>query len=334
MKKRLSIIIPGYNTPYLYWDRCIKSVINVCGQNDEVICIDDASQTDNSFDKLFTIIKDNRIKLIKLKENTGAAGARNIGLTYATGEYVTFVDSDDEVIDDIYEQAISVAKINNSDIVIFGVKVIWTKEKLYKNDIPSSKNFHSNDYESLKNIYDLCLFEYPVNKIYKKEFLDNNNIKFQVGICPGEDTVFNLDCFNSKSTISTINRIGYIYYKYDGSSLTRYFPNLRNSLEIRTLLWKKFKNNEKNGVRIFGKIGEFDENSIIQYEWENLWRLGSKKTWKEKIIFLNKNKEKIYGGYFAYIIMIIKTIIRKYLYINIIRRWKIKSNYPNALELE
>ena len=75
---RLSIIIPGYNTPKIWWERCLKSVLAACGQNDEIICVDDGS-TDNSGKILEEYAKkDARIKIVT-KTNGGLSSARNEG---------------------------------------------------------------------------------------------------------------------------------------------------------------------------------------------------------------------------------------------------------------
>ncbi|MFL2120882.1 glycosyltransferase family 2 protein [Marinilactibacillus psychrotolerans] len=90
----VSVITPVFNAER-YIDKTILSVLNQSYKNLELILVDDCS-TDNSKDIILSMQKeDERIKYIKLKENSGAAVARNTGLENATGQYVAFIDSDD-----------------------------------------------------------------------------------------------------------------------------------------------------------------------------------------------------------------------------------------------
>ena len=104
-KVDLSIIVPCFNVEK-YVARCIDSLINQTLDNTiyEIILVDDAS-TDHTWDKLCEIEKlypDNVI-LVHCEENGRQGKARNIGMTYATSDYVGFVDSDDWVEPDMYE---------------------------------------------------------------------------------------------------------------------------------------------------------------------------------------------------------------------------------------
>lgn len=100
---KVSVIIPVYNTEK-FLRKCLDSVCNQTLQDIEIICINDCS-TDGSSEILREYAgKDNRIKLIELFENGGAAKARNIGIDIAHGEYIGFVDSDDFVDLDFYEK--------------------------------------------------------------------------------------------------------------------------------------------------------------------------------------------------------------------------------------
>ena len=97
----ISIIIPVYNVE-LDLEKCLESIINQTYKNIEIILIDDGS-TDNS-GKICDIYaeKDCRIELLK-QENSGVCSARNLGISKATGEYVTFVDADDWIEEDYIE---------------------------------------------------------------------------------------------------------------------------------------------------------------------------------------------------------------------------------------
>ena len=113
-KKLVSIIIPVYNTAK-FLPRCLNSVQNQTYKNLEIILINDGS-TDNSL----TIAedyakKDPRIKIITQK-NQGLSAARNTGLKNATGDFITFVDSDDEIKSEMIEELLDAIETTSANI--------------------------------------------------------------------------------------------------------------------------------------------------------------------------------------------------------------------------
>lgn len=114
-KQIVSIIVPVYNVEN-YLKRCIESIINQTYNHLEIILVDDGS-TDNSgaiCDEYSQ--KDSRIRVIH-KENGGLSSARNAGLDICTGEYVSFIDSDDFVSASFVEQMLNLLLTNDCDIV-------------------------------------------------------------------------------------------------------------------------------------------------------------------------------------------------------------------------
>lgn len=107
---KISVIIPVYNVEK-YLSKCLNSLICQSFQDIEFICINDGS-TDNSLNLLEQYaLKDSRIKVIT-QPNKGPACARNKGLSIATGEYISFVDSDDFIENDAFERLIQSQKQN------------------------------------------------------------------------------------------------------------------------------------------------------------------------------------------------------------------------------
>ena len=110
----VSVIVPVYNVEK-YVERCVNSLLTQTYKNLEIILIDDSS-TDQSgclCDSL--AIKDQRIKVVHQK-NQGLSGARNAGLNHMKGKFVTFVDSDDYVLENYVESLINILNENNGDI--------------------------------------------------------------------------------------------------------------------------------------------------------------------------------------------------------------------------
>jgi glycosyltransferase involved in cell wall biosynthesis len=92
---KASVIIPSYNSA-AFIERALNSVLAQTMDDYEILICDDAS-TDSTCDMVRSFAQvDSRIKLLRLQENGGAAAARNLGLTAACGEYIAFLDSDDE----------------------------------------------------------------------------------------------------------------------------------------------------------------------------------------------------------------------------------------------
>ena len=117
-KGLLSVIVPIYNVES-YLPRCLKSIINQTYRNLEIICVDDGS-TDNSGVIAEEYAKrDKRIKVIH-KENGGLVSARKAGVLNASGEYLTYVDSDDWIEQTMYEDLLFLAKKEDADIVTSG----------------------------------------------------------------------------------------------------------------------------------------------------------------------------------------------------------------------
>lgn len=123
----ISVIIPVYNTEQ-YLSSCLKSILSQTFNNFEVILINDGS-TDQSGILCDEFVKqDSRIKVFH-QENAGVSAARNVGLKYAQGKWITFVDSDDELMPDGLEVMINMVQggSENVDLVLAGYDTINRK---------------------------------------------------------------------------------------------------------------------------------------------------------------------------------------------------------------
>ena len=113
---KISVIIPVFNSS-LYLDHCLSTVVNQTLKDIEIILIDDGS-TDDSLNVIKNYAKKyNNIKYTS-KENEGQAIARNIGIQMSSGEFITFIDSDDYIELNMLEKLYNIAKPDNSDIVL------------------------------------------------------------------------------------------------------------------------------------------------------------------------------------------------------------------------
>jgi len=152
--KKISVIIPVYNTEE-YLERCINSVLNQEFQDLEIILVNDGS-TDSSAEICNSYAcKYNKISVFH-KANGGSSEARNMGIENATGEYITFVDSDDYIKPDMYKKLYNNAKIYNSDITGYDEKVnriiIHTEDLLMR-------YFLKGEVSVCKRIFSIKLFD-------------------------------------------------------------------------------------------------------------------------------------------------------------------------------
>ena len=177
---KLSVIIPIYNVEK-YIPQCLDSILNQSFKDFEIICVNDGS-SDNSLSVLQSYkAKDERIIIID-KKNEGSGIARNAGLSIAKGDYIYFVDGDDWVEENVFDKIIAKADELNTDILIFGglsyyegkgKKGGYSADKLpkkYLNKVFSAKDIKKD------------IFKFPSTawtKLYKRDFLIENNIKFQ-----------------------------------------------------------------------------------------------------------------------------------------------------------
>lgn len=326
---RLSVVIPGYNNPNAYWRRCVMSVLESLGSDDEVICVDDGSS-----EKPHVDIQDNRVRWILLEKNVGQSAARNEALAIASGEWVAFVDSDDEVEPDIYREAVMAAKQNAADIAVFGVRGIWVKDRLTRFDCPKRACLGVLTAESARQLYDQRLFEYPVNRVYRRKFLEEHQIRFPVGLCPGEDTIFNLTCAINGAKWCTVPVIGYRYYRYDGTSLSRYLPKRADALRRKAELWQMFALKAGDPLGVLKELTSFSDADWARTEWYNIWRKGCPMSLVERWKFLCA-----YADYFArplwlvYVKKLCFSFARRYLYFSWVYKWHIRKLYPDMEDL-
>lgn len=321
MKGSLSVVIPGYNTPEAWWRRSVASVLAALGDGDEVIVVDDGSARDAPQPSWFG---DARVRVLRLPRNGGQSVARNAGIEAARGEWIAFADSDDEVVPEAYREILD-ARTDGVDIVVFGVRVVWTAEGLFKEDVPRARPPGPLSLSDVETLFSGCLYEYTWNKIFRRSFLDGRKIRFDPGACPGEDTIFNLACTLGEAVCQFVPKVGYVYYRYFTSSLARYQKDFGRSLRVRNALWRQVSTRLGGGRPDVSTLGELTEREIAGWEAENAWRYDSPLSWREKW--------RLSGGLIGFARMFAKSFLRRHLYVRPIRRLKIRMMFPQAKEV-
>ena len=206
---QVSVIVPIYNS-YEYLADCLASIERQTLGDIEVLCIDDASD-DDSVELCRTYAKDDqRIRIIELPENGGAARARNIGMDIAQGEYIAFMDADDWYPnDDALESLYRAASENNA--IIAGGSIdrydVDTGSVLDVGDDPHLACFNF-DREGFIDYRD-WQFDYGFTRfIYQRDFLMRESIRFpEIG--RHEDPVFLVRCMVAAGRFYAIPKLVY-----------------------------------------------------------------------------------------------------------------------------
>lgn len=208
---KISVIVPVYNVEK-YLSRCLESIINQTYKNLEIIIIDDGS-FDNSPEICdFYAQKDNRIEVIH-KENGGLSSARNAGVDISTGQYITFVDSDDFIRDNYIEYLHDICIKNKSDIVQCRFE-IGSKDDFSEIDLEKEEVYIYSNIEALCN---RKLKVTACAKLYRRDIIKGT--KFPIGIINEDDATYYKFIYNA-SKISITSKKLYYYYQ-SNNSITR-----------------------------------------------------------------------------------------------------------------
>lgn len=225
---KISIIIPIYNSARTLC-RCVDSILKN-GYNDfEIILVNDGS-TDNSLDICNSYsLQDTRIKVIN-KLNGGVSSARNLGIEHANGEWITFIDSDDWVGRN-FLSCISYVS-NDINLVLCNFSILGEceiQEKKYPPKIVRNQDFIDDLHKYILD--DIMLG--PWSKFFKKNIIQENNIRYDDKIKWGEDRLFVL---NYLSYINSFMFSGCGTYMYvlppKTSTMLKYHANLDMILEL------------------------------------------------------------------------------------------------------
>lgn len=314
---KISVIIPVYNSS-TNLRKCLDSVVNQTLKDIEIIVINDGSTDDSK-----NIIEEYTVKYKNIifidQENKGIGKTRNIGIKKATGEYITFVDSDDYIKENMLEEYYKYAKKHNFDLVIGSyIKKINNKEIIFENN-----KFKTGNVKTTPQI--LYLIEYgPWAKLYKREMLINNNIYFDEKR-KYEDMPFVSKALLKSKLIGQITEPYYYYIIHNNSETTtmdkRVFDILDILKEIKDYYKREYYLRDELDYVIIDKITTYmlqqrvQKDNKLRIEFINAgyaflnkniknWRGNKyyKKTnFLKRIIKNNKKILKIYCNIYAFI---------------------------------
>lgn len=273
--KKISVIIPCYNVEK-YINKCLDSVLNNTLKDIEVIVINDGS-TDNTLN-LLKQYKDDRIILID-KENAGVAMARNDGIKKATGEYITFIDSDDYIDSNAYEKMYNKAKKFDLDLIACDAKMVYSDHDVI---IPSKINDDSTNKDLMINAYAVIW-----NKLYKKELI--KDLEFTKGINLCEDVEFLYKIYPRVKRVGSISQPFYNYIQRPNSLTYVYDEKIYHAIKVADRIIEYYKKNN-----IYDEYREELEYTYIRYTYgtfiKRLAKTKDKKKYNEGVKFA---KEKV-----------------------------------------
>lgn len=212
--EKVSVIVPIYNVED-YLEDCLNSIINQTYKNLEIILINDGSK-DNSKNICDCYAKkDMRIKVIH-QENGGLSIARNEGIKKASGDYLTFIDSDDYIELNMIEKLVKALKKDDADLSICNRKEYFDYKNHYKYTFKNDKKYLLLDkISALKELCSFNLFDMSAwAKLYKKNLF--KDILFPEDKL-SEDYYIMYILFAKCEKISYINDYLYIYRQRRGS---------------------------------------------------------------------------------------------------------------------
>ena len=223
MEPILSIIIPTYNCEGFIHEG-IESVLRQLSDDQELIIVDDGS-TDGTVQKLQAYGDARKDLKVIYEPHRGASAARNIGLDMATGTYVTFMDCDDCLRDDIIEKSRPLLD-RKADLYIFGIERVplqgkselWTVRDHYYETASDFADEYIRTRQLL--IYSNC------NKFYRRSIIEEHRIRFREDLAFGEDRLFNYEYLAFCGSIMTSSLISLRYIQRSTQSMSsRYVPN-------------------------------------------------------------------------------------------------------------
>lgn len=283
--KQLSIIIPVYNAEK-YLNSCIDSILEQSFENFELLLIDDGSNDSSGLICDSYAKKDNRVKSFHLV-NGGPSKARNFGIKKAAGEYIEFVDADDQLSNDSL-QAISIcAQRYHPDMILAGSE-IWDSDKKEsvvkpgKHGIIDIQNYLRSITPKSKSV----LLHYIWNKWYRRDILENNHLFFDENEKLGEDFIFNCRYLCYSNIHFALEQTLYIYFRRNNGSLSAKFnpDELQRRRKMDSSFFKLYKHYglEDCSLLTHQMVGAITLTSI-----RGIFGYGCPKEWKKKYCYVN-----------------------------------------------
>ena len=225
---RISVIIPVYNT-IRYLENCVQSILNQTYKNIEIVLVDDGS-TDGSSALCDKLARNHAEIMVYHQKNGGVSSARNTGILRATGDYMLFLDSDDQLAVEALSKSAELIEKYNCDMVAWSLVSVRDGKCNY---FHMSESFTVASQENPDMLEDLRYraisgyshsgkkdysMNFLVNKVIRREILIKNNLFFDTSIKYHEDTLFVMKLVELISSAVAIDECYYIRTLREGSA--------------------------------------------------------------------------------------------------------------------
>lgn len=252
---KVSVVIPIYNSEK-FIRRCVESIEDQSYKNIELVLIDDASN-DDSLEICYDLATEyDNIIVKERKENGGQMPARNDGLAMVTGEWLMFVDSDDQLNPTVIENYMKVACRDEPDIIFAGYETVDDNGEIHSflAEIEEKKYCINEFVPHLFSEISSNILTCVGAKLYKADFIKKRKKKTTNEIQSNGDMAFIIDSLLSCDSVSYLNKVCYTYILRKGSITYSYNENKYNKIELA-----------RAGIKpLFLKYNCFDEK---EYEY-------------------------------------------------------------------
>ena len=319
---KLSIVIPIYNVGK-YVRKTIDSVTNQTYDNLEIVCVNDGSTDDCPQMLSAYAAQDKRIKVVN-QQNQGTYIARQVGVEAAEGDYIVFLDGDDELKPDACAQIVSMVNETDADIVQFGMTILADKhDDEFLRWITRFLNPKKGVFEGSENMIRKCYVEEKLpwnvigkairSSVAKQAFRDMDQVRFS-GLDDYVSTfyiyLYANKLYSSERKLYNYNYgVGISYYKMKLDGFAKYLLNYRGYETLRHYIEKRTEKGSEIYRIVDEVMREFILNAILNrtknlsdevssQEWANEFAktLGTEKALgalASRIVILGKNKERL-----------------------------------------
>lgn len=279
-KPLVSVIIPAYNSSNFILDT-VNSILQSNDHHIEIVIVDDGS-TDGTVDLLNEYFKSNQLIKVISVPNGGVSKARNIGIENAQGEFICFLDSDDQLEKDFFSIIVSNIRKNNVDVQLCGYY------KHYKNNIHKHPSLYYNDHLLVKYLTGDVSFHIG-SMIINRKFINNHNLRFNEKLSFGEDILFICQLLILARCEMSLD---YLYHhNYRENSLTTSTWSEKDylhdifAMEVISKEIKKIYNDNEDKDEVFNLL----DNNVFDRKIRYIWKLFlNKKYSKLKELYNNK----------------------------------------------
>ncbi len=272
MNIKISCVIPLYNSEK-YIERCLDSVLQQTFKDFEVIIVNDGS-TDKSFEIASKYIGlDPRIKIIS-QENQGLSISRNNGTKIAKGDYIFYLDSDDEITKDAFSSVYNRMMENKVDILIFNYAKVYSNRSSIKRQKLQERVVYSTLVDKKKILSTSVM---PSNKLYSRDFLIKKNIFFYPNIYY-EDVPFLWKSAIPAESIAFLDKNILLYHQNHNSIINSDYTEKKINDIIKAML----------------VIREVILEYNVYYIYKDIYEIKTIKTFIDFFYNIKNNKKKTY----------------------------------------